>query len=588
MKNILYIIICAFVALTAAADGLPVSQEQLSNNLTSSSGLPKLPDDWKIPFSEKHPFLERLYTPEGYLDSEFGRIVMVDCYGFNWNSANGTATVDVSSRFMYGKSTLLSSQNGNWVVQDLYMDYDIPIDIDENSRKVTLHTGRLLTTYVLDNTTRYNVYAMPEKWLTTLADEYSDIAGQIYRDGSIEFSDGFAFMIEKSILRDSVWETSSWELSPIFRNLHLFVPNGEHTYMTTFLEEEKPSPQGHGGGLYPRPTRPVNPKPVKTTPITPRVFDPKLTLSNPGDVTTIFDMNTSSSVPDQEFQVHLSEDSKHHSVPVYIYQANESTIYVYNLYGTDFNWNRMDLYPDGTMTFPGQEVSGDGGKGVYNYSRQDSLLVSGNQGRWSNKLGMLFSWGDTYFDYAYGNPVELSLQFRNNRNSMCDSVYTNNYLSYTKPRNPSFNQPIVTDSTVTFRAETQPFSEVVLLLYDPEQDVYSPVSNPYTVSRTDTAYNVSLVAYSQVMDGEKYTYSDDVYFEYEVPALAKAEEGDVNNDGVVDITDVTSLINHVLDSTDTIDRFLPKHVDVNGLEGIDIEDITTLIYRILCGDSPTE
>ena len=114
------------------------------------------------------------------------------------------------------------------------------------------------------------------------------------------------------------------------------------------------------------------------------------------------------------------------------------------------------------------------------------------------------------------------------------------------------------------------------------------MSNPYTVYRTDTAYNVSLVAYSQVMDGEKYTYSDDVYFEYEVPALAQAEEGDVNNDGVVDITDVTSLINRVLDSTDAIDRVLPKHVDANGLEGIDIEDITTLIYRILCGDYPTE
>ena len=588
MKNILYIIICAFVALTAAADGLPVSRDQLSNNLTSSSSLPKLPDDWKIPFSEKHPFLERLYTPEGYLDSEFGRIVMVDCYGFNWNSANGTATVDVSSRFMYGKSTLLSSQNGNWVVQDLYMDYDIPIDIDENSRKVTLHTGRLLTTYVLDNTTRYNVYAMPEKWLTTLADEYSDIAGQIYRDGSIEFSDGFAFMIEKSILRDSVWETSSWELSPIFRNLHLFVPNGEHTFSSKYVKDKPRPHNGWGGGLTPRPTRPVNPKPVKTTPITPRVFEPKSTLGNPGDATTIFDMSPSSSVPDQEFQVPLSDSkfSTQNSVPVYIYQMDDSTIYVYNLYGTDFNWNRMIINPDGTMTFPTQEVSGDGGKGVYNYSRRDNFLVSDNQGTYNANV---ISWGDTYFDYEYeGNPVVLSLQLRNNRNSMLDSVYRLNHLSYTKPRNPSFNQPIVTDSTVTFRAETQSSGEVVLLLYDPEQDVYSPVSNPYTVSRTDTAYNVSLVAYSQVMDGEKYTYSGDVYFEYEVPALAQAEEGDVNNDGVVDITDVTSLINRVLDSTDAIDRVLPKHVDANGLEGIDIEDITTLIYRILCSDCPTE
>lgn len=610
MKNILYLIICAFVTLTAVADGLPVTQEQLSNDLTSSSSF----THYKMPFSIKHPFLKRLDLHPEYLDTEDGRIVMVDCYDFNWNSTNGTATVINSSRFRYGKSTCLKSlvdPNGNWIVkiQDLYMQYDIPIDIDENSRKVTLYTGKLLTTLMFSSTTRYDVYAMPEKWLTTLdaADDYSDIVGQIYRDGSIEFSDGFAFLIEKKIMHDGGWETSSWELSPIFRNLHLFVPNGKHTYTARDLpESERPkNPSQHGGGLVPRNPRPVKPKPVNSKPVNPRAFDPKLTLGNPSDATTGFDMIPLSSVTDQEFQIPLNDindnrDGIIHSVPVYILQTNDSTIYVYNLYGTDFNWNYMVLNHDGTMTFPYQEVGRDGGDGLYNFScRDNEILSGGNQGTWHDNTltQMIIEWDDTYFDYEYEGmspylhlPVEPELQFRNNRKSLRDSVYMDNRLVLTKPLNPSFRQPLVTDSTVTFRAAvTQSLYEVLLLLYDPEQDVYSSVPNPYTVYRTDTAYSVSLVAYTRrALDGGKYTYSDDVYFEYEVPALTQAEQGDVNNDGAVDITDVTSLINQVLETTDTVDGLSPKHIDVNLLEDIDIEDITNLIHRVLFGDWPTK
>ena len=473
------------------------------------------------------------------------------------------------------------------------MDYDIPVDINKNSRNVTLHTGELLTTSMSGATTRYDVYAMPEKWLTMQTDDYDDIVGRLHQDGSIEFNDGFAFLIEKKIMNDGVWETSSWSLSPIFRNLHLFVPNGEHTYASKYDYSRPSFPGGgSGGGLLPRPIKPKTDK-VKPRPVNPRVFDPKLTLGNPSDATTGYDLIPLSSVPDQESQVFLSDDShtdSQHSVPVYIYQADDSTIYVYNLYGTDFNWNYMILNPDGTMTFPCQAVSYENSNtgivGLYNYSCLDKYLENGNQGTYNANL---ISWGDTYFNYYYVyNPEEPTLRLRNNGNSMRSFVYTKNRLSYTKPHNPSFNQPIVTDSTVTFSAVQRSSGKVVLLLHDPEQDVYSPVPNPYTVSRTDTAYSVSLAAYTKVLFGSHYKYSNDVYFEYEVPALAQAEEGDVNNDGVVDITDVTSLINHVLDSTDTIDRVLPKHVDVNGLEGIDIEDITTLIYRILCGDCPTE
>ena len=246
------------------------------------------------------------------------------------------------------------------------------------------------------------------------------------------------------------------------------------------------------------------------------------------------------------------------------------------------------------MTVSGQEVSRYGGNGLYNYSLCDDYLEEGNQGTWSVNTanGMSISWDRTYFDYVYeGNRhVETKPQLRNDRNSMRDSVYMLNRLYLTKPLNPSFDQPIVTDSTVTFRAvATQSSDEVLLFLYDSEKDFYFSVPNPYTVPRTDTAYSVSFVAYARrALDGGKYTYSDDVYFEYEVPALTQAEQGDVNNDGAVDITDVISLINQVLDTTGTIDGFSPKHIDVDLQEGIDIEDITNLIHRVLFGDWPTK
>jgi Ca2+-binding EF-hand superfamily protein len=51
---------------------------------------------------------------------------------------------------------------------------------------------------------------------------------------------------------------------------------------------------------------------------------------------------------------------------------------------------------------------------------------------------------------------------------------------------------------------------------------------------------------------------------------------DVNNDGSVDISDVVSLVNFILDSSTTNSSY-----DVNGDGNIDISDVVALVNMIL-------
>ena len=60
------------------------------------------------------------------------------------------------------------------------------------------------------------------------------------------------------------------------------------------------------------------------------------------------------------------------------------------------------------------------------------------------------------------------------------------------------------------------------------------------------------------------------------------EPGDLNCDGFVNISDVTSLINYLLSGDDS--QISTKNADVNGNESINISDVTALINRLLSGN----
>ena len=61
--------------------------------------------------------------------------------------------------------------------------------------------------------------------------------------------------------------------------------------------------------------------------------------------------------------------------------------------------------------------------------------------------------------------------------------------------------------------------------------------------------------------------------------LVESLEGDINGDGEVNISDVTSLISMILE--DHGDAFYPDYIDVNGDRELNISDVTALISIIL-------
>ncbi|MBR5101659.1 MAG: leucine-rich repeat protein, partial [Muribaculaceae bacterium] len=72
---------------------------------------------------------------------------------------------------------------------------------------------------------------------------------------------------------------------------------------------------------------------------------------------------------------------------------------------------------------------------------------------------------------------------------------------------------------------------------------------------------------------------------FNIKALADVLKGDVNGDGVVDVRDVTTLINHILGYPVTV--FIPEAADINEDGEIDVQDVTAIINLILTGGPKT-
>ena len=69
---------------------------------------------------------------------------------------------------------------------------------------------------------------------------------------------------------------------------------------------------------------------------------------------------------------------------------------------------------------------------------------------------------------------------------------------------------------------------------------------------------------------------------FEIPGGGDAEPGDVNNDGSINIDDITTLIDHMLkDDFDDSDEFSSTGADVNQDGSIDIDDLTALLDMML-------
>lgn len=557
------------------------------------------------------------------------RIASVDAYNFYWDSDNQIAIVDSTSYAMKGSYCQItySVTTGKMYLVYFFNSFTIPMEIDLLTDSVTIKAGQVLSSIKLVESTEqpllsnnalnsqgikvyWRLYAMPLSWLTG-NDNYDDIHGHVGENGTITFNDDFAFLV-KSETTDG--ELRGWRLSPIFKNLILLKPNGKHTFIYTrpSADNNPISPIGPGGegygGLVPthnKPgTKPVNPRPISSenrgknpffysnrfselfTPLLhfmvwPRYYEPLgfagLVPRKPGSSkptsTGPFNDVVCSSAPSNDFNTILKSGSSGsinldsvvgtlEQVPVYMILTDSTTLMVYNLFGLGNRCHMEISQLDGTMYLPVQEIYNNGlGSVIYN---------NANTGIWSQDS---ISWGTSSIYDDDGNYDNCKLT--NNILTFVDGV------SYSITPQPTFVEPIMTETSVVFRVTAPSPNFVSLYMYDDESDDYFEVNNPVILPRQNEPYRVYLAA--QAYNPNTFIYSEISWFDYEIPALETIGiHGDVNLDGHVSISDVTAMINGLLSSNWEDISF--ENADCNLDGDVTISDVTTLINYLLSGN----
>ena len=575
MKKFFITLVCASLAISVFAGVSRLSRSDLKNTTVIAGHVSNVtPASSTGSAQSLQQFMrERQLGVSGKSFSRelsFGaKIASVDAYNFEWDNETGTAQIDESACAMMGRYCTLtssSSSSGNVNLSYFYGDFAIPCNIDFTTRVLTIKTCEPLNrmdslSYFDPNSSVYKspmspslktkghtywtLYAVPLSWLMgdDNCEEY--IYGQVNDHGTITFYDDFAFVVETS----SDGEVS-WSLSPIFKNLTLLTPNGTHEFDYTRLSSvEDPYQDGLGcGGLVPRPHKPGSSKPISTGPVSPRPIAPR-----PNSINACSTLNTGA----------LVTTTTHELQPVYMYWADATTLTVYNLFGMGLRCNMEIDKNDGTMQLAQQQIFNNG-LGLVLYNRSCSGIGSQDSVTWN-------------LTETIGSVSVFSPEFNSNV-----LRFTGDSTPFTEPSEPIFEEAIVSDTTVTFRAITEdPGMEVKLYLYvyheEEQTEEYLEVDNPLTVPRLTQPYWIDLVAetYNPVTG----VHSDTEWFWYEVPALETGISGDVNGDGVVTGTDVTILYNYLLNNDDS--DMINGDQNTDGF--ITAADIT-IIYNILLGE----
>ena len=614
MKNItircLHLLLCLCVAIPAVADGSRLTRDQIKEARSLGSPVTKL----RTPhghngatavappvrgFNPTTGGLPRKSPRRAGVDDLLGtRILMADVYDFDWDNSLQVATVIDSTFFMMGRVSSLSRPliypaNDVLLIGDLFDTFGIPISV--NGDTVTLKAGVSLASrtytqntggeepYIASRQTGtdvfktvWTVYAMPESWLTG-DDDYGDIMGSVLDDGTIVIDEGFGLLIrEVRYLNGLLVGTVSWGLSPIYRNLKMLVPNGVHEYYGAPFESVGPTVVnddfkrrleqgfGHGGVV----SRPISPRPVLPKPVTPRPFNPGLgkhlavagRLAHGGGSAALAPLRGGE---------HDIFTPVLYQKPVYMYLADDTTLMVFNLFGRNYSWNYLTLHPGGSVLLPSQVIDQvNGQQDIYNCSMEGDSLVVNNLCAWSADT---ITWGTTY-SVNLASGVLLGRRYEDNK------LYFTTGMPH-EIVSATFNEPVVTDTAVSFSLSVIPdAAATAITVYYPETDEYQDVMSPWTAPRRESSYVVWLEAFVVVEDNGDVTWVQTDFMDYEVPALV-AQRGDVNRDGAVDVSDVTTLVTLVLNGAG--EGWDYDTMDCNQDGAVDVGDVTSLIAHVL-------
>lgn len=300
-------------------------------------------------------------------------------------------------------------------------------------------------------------------------------------------------------------------------------------------------------------------------------------------------------------------------VPAYMFQSDDTTVNVWNVWGMGNRGIKMYLRDEGVMEFPS-----------YQYIHTEDVsdyAATYTQYDWSE--------GNVFYNFAIDLDVEADTADDNTLSEdsklgtydhtkiewdasvVYDLIGANgswyfglgfypflhNVLTFTTDELFIFGKadmPTITvtegDEAYTFTGVTaQEGATVYLMTFDYDEatgDITNvvDVDNPYIVQRTDQDQIIYLAAIAEAFN-LGLDYSDPYMGQFVVPALPAPAyiRGDVDNNGVVDINDVTLLIDVVLGKDVEFNAYGADCNTETGDGGININDITALIGRVLSG-----
>ena len=479
----------------------------------------------------------RRVTPN---DIASDKLVFYEAFSYDFE----TGDVEPEDIFNYGgwEGYIQEVEDGVFDVYDLYYNLPLTMYVDYDSNTAELAMDYLAgfqwadtivsgSTTTISDTTMY-VFAFDEDYLMGYSDDPSNITGQVYEDGSIYFEGGYMYyMLEctsKTITRfgrTTVTNDTIESMTPILRNTYLITPNAVHTYLDTYDNSE--------GGNY-----------------------------------------------------------------AYMYQYDDSTAIVWNLYSLGYPGNFMYIHNDGSLKFPALQYGGDMASEReyleelypdYDWSEGDHVIFMG----YNEELGYpdyemdniegtvtptQLNWGPTSWTwwgmeissgswgYVYINP------FINNQLTFINGETWD--LDWEEADNPEIYYTITDEYAIV-----EAVGNGTIKLYTFDEDFNAiQVENPYFIPRTDED-QIHYFAAIAFIDGM--APSETVYLEVAVPAKVPIVIGDVNGDNVIDLVDITTLIEHLLKENFDDPNFIIDAADVNQDATLDLNDLVELINKIL-------
>lgn len=465
--------------------------------------------------------------------------------GFEYNE-DSAGLVEAVQHYTGGWEVEMEEAGDNVFNAYLYFT-GIPFEItvDYSAETVEMTTGYLYgmqwsdttksgKTTTIEDTTEY-IFLVDEAYM--LSDDenadFSNLQGELYEDGTIFIPDGWliydlCYTVKRVIRSGNTTTTYDTvpSISNFFHNTYLMTSNATHSYTSHYSKD-------------------------------------------------IVDEYVAAGYPASYFE---PEDE---SVPVYMFQYNDTIAVAWNVFGMGQRGRAMYIYEDGTMEMPGDVAyEASNGRDYENISvGWDAVADTAD---WNNAsywtIGTVtptkIAWGENCL-YDFNSGYYLISYFGNNELTFTTDEYF--MLGYTTT--PVITYEVNDDNVVVTAAPGDEEEATVLLgIYDAETEMVTWVDNPYTIERTDADQTIIFAARALAYGKN---VSEWAVAEITIPALEGPSflRGDVDMDGSVGISDVSALIDYLLSHDDTDVSVLAADCDEDGSVGI--SDVSALIDYLL-------